>query len=262
VGSLREQAERLRELHRGPRPRVLPNAWDVASAVAFATLRGCEAIATSSAAVAASLGYPDGEVVPAEEMLGVVARIAAAVDVPVTADLEAGYGDPVATARASLEAGAVGMNLEDSRHGRLIAVEDQVEEIRAVREAAAPLVLNARTDVFLHGDGGVEEAVERANAYLDAGADCAFTIGVTDGPTIARLAAGIRGPLNVLATPQSPPLAELARMGVARVSVGSQPMRVALAAAVRAARELLEQGTYGALEDVVPSAELARLLRS
>lgn len=217
------QAAALRDLHRGPRLLVLPNAWDVASARAFAAC-GFPAIATSSSGVAAAHGYPDGEQIPPELMLAAVERIARAVDVPVTADLEAGYGDPVATARAAWDAGVVGLNFED----RSRPLDEHVAGIRAIRETALPLVLNARTDVYLDGSGSEEEAIERANAYLAAGADCAFAIGVTDLETIGRLAAAIDGPLNVLAEPESPRLAELEALGVRRVSFGSGLFKAAL----------------------------------
>jgi 2-methylisocitrate lyase-like PEP mutase family enzyme len=176
-------------------------------------------------------------------MLDAVARIAAAVELPLTADLEAGYGDPVATAQAAWEAGAVGLNLED----RNDPVGEQCERIAAVRAAVPELVVNARTDVFLAGSGDPEEAVERANAYLAAGADCAFAIGLVDGPTIGRLARAIEGPLNVLATAGSPDVAELARLGVRRISLGSGLHRASLTAAEAGAAELFERGTYGFL---------------
>lgn len=221
------RAEEFRLLHRAPPLLILPNAWDVASARVFAVLPGCRAIATSSAAVARSIGWEDGEQAPVEEMLRVVERIVAAVDVPVTADLEAGYGDPPRTAAAALAAGAAGMNLEDSRGGALLSPAEQEEIIRAVRAAAPELVLNARVDVFLAGDGDVAEAIERGNAYLAAGADCVYPI---DAPfdVVGALAAGIDGPVNVLVSPHDPPLAELARLGVARVTFGSRLASVAL----------------------------------
>jgi 2-methylisocitrate lyase-like PEP mutase family enzyme len=229
------RAEQLRSLHRAPPLLVLPNAWDVASARAFAALPGCRALATSSAAVARSLGWEDGEQIPVGEMLRVVERIAAAVPVPVTADLEAGYGDPPRTAAAALVAGAAGMNLEDSHGEReLVALADQVALIRATRVAAPELVLNARVDVFIMGKGGVEEAIERGNAYLDAGADCVYPI-VVPLDAIGALAAGIHGPVNVLVNPESPPLAELERLGVTRVTFGSGLARIALAEASRLA---------------------------
>jgi len=227
-------------MHRGPM-LVLPNAWDVASARVFATLPGCRALATSSSAVARSLGWEDGEQTPVEEMLRVVERIVAAVDVPVTADLEAGYGDPPRTAVGALEAGAAGMNLEDSRGGALLPVSEQLAVIRAVRAAAPGLVLNARVDVFLGGSGDVAEAVERGNAYLAAGADSVYPI---DAPfeSVGALVDGIDGPVNVLVSPHDPPLAELAALGVARVTFGSGLARVALDEAARLAAAALGGG--------------------
>jgi 2-methylisocitrate lyase-like PEP mutase family enzyme len=221
-------------MHHGPSLLVLPNAWDVASAKAFARLPGCRAIATSSAAVAQSLGWEDGENAPVDEMLGVVERIAAAVDVPVSADLEAGYGDPARTAARAFAVGAAGMNLEDSHNETELLLERQVEIIRAVRASATELVLNARIDVFLFGSGDVSEAVERGNAYLAAGADCVYPI---DAPseTLAALAAGIDGPINVLVSPSDTSIEELARIGVARVTFGSGLARVALDEASRLA---------------------------
>jgi 2-methylisocitrate lyase-like PEP mutase family enzyme len=236
---LRARADRLRELHHAPPILVLPNAWDAASAAALAALDGCRAIATTSAGIAEAHGYPDGENIPREEMLAAVARIAAAVDVPVTADLEAGYGDPAATAEGAIAAGAVGLNLEDG----LGPIEDHVTRIRVVRAVAeargVPLVINARTDVFLHGDGNVEEAVRRGNAYLEAGADCVYPIMVSEPESIRRLAAEIRGPINVLHRPGVPPPAELEQLGVARISVGTGLFRAALAHAAQSAGELL-----------------------
>lgn len=235
------RAEQFRLLHRAPPLLVLPNAWDVASARVFAALPGCRAIATSSAAVARSLGWEDGEQAPVEEMLQVVERIAAAVDVPVTADLEAGYGDPPRTAAAALAAGAAGMNLEDSREGALLSLPEQVEIIRAVRGAASELVLNARVDVFLAGDGDLAEAIERGNAYLAAGADCVYPI-VAPFDLVGALAAGIDGPINVLVSPRDPPLAELARLGVARVTFGAGLATVALEEASRLTAAAISAG--------------------
>lgn len=245
------KAERLRELHRAPPVLVLPNAWDVASA-RLVERRGFPVVATTSAGMAWVLGYPDGERIGRDEMLELVARIVRSVGVPVTADLEAGYGDAGATAAAAWEAGVVGLNLED----RLDPVEQHIERVRAMR-AAGPLVINARTDVFLRGSGDVEEAIERANAYLRAGADCAFVPGVTDAETIGRLARGIEGPLNILALgPETPPVAELERLGVARVSLGPVLARVALSALDEALDELTADGTFGYAATRLTSAEL------
>jgi 2-methylisocitrate lyase-like PEP mutase family enzyme len=171
----REQAAAFRQMHREPPVLVLPNAWDVESAKLLAAIPGCRALATSSAAVARSLGWEDGERAPAAEMLEAARRIAAAVDVPVTADLERGYGDPVGTAKAAWEAGLVGINFEDSTRAGLVDLDEQVEAIRAIRAAVPELVLNARVDTFLGiGRGDIPEASERANAYLVAGADCVY----------------------------------------------------------------------------------------
>ncbi|HWE81804.1 MAG TPA: isocitrate lyase/phosphoenolpyruvate mutase family protein [Gaiellaceae bacterium] len=239
-------ADELRRLHRGPPLLVLPNAWDVASARAFAALPGCRAIATTSAAVARSLGFDDGEQAPVEEMLRVVERIATAVAVPVSADLEAGYGDPPRTAAGAVAAGAAGMNLEDS-HGekQLVGLDDQVELIRAVRAAAPDLVLNARVDVFISGAGGIDEAVERGNAYLAAGADCVYPI-VAPWEAIAALVGGIGGPLNILVPVEEPRLDELEALGVARVTFGPRLATAALDEATRLAGAALARQLPGA----------------
>ena len=246
---MEQKAERLRQLHFGPRILVLPNAWDVASARIFERA-GFPAIATTSAGVAFSLGYPDGDRISRKEMVEAVARIARAVKVPVTADVEAGYGDAVETARAVWAAGGVGMNLEDTEGAGLV---DMVPRVRAIRAATPEMVINARTDIFLNaiGEEGTrfERAVERLNAYRSAGADCLFAPGVRDRETIDRLVQAVRGPLNILATAGSPPIAEMQAMGVARISVGSGPMRATLGLTERIARELREQGTYAAMLD-------------
>jgi len=212
---------------------VLPNAWDVASAHVFAEA-GFPAIATASWAIAAVHGYPDGEQIPRAEMLAAVERIVRNVDVPVSADLEAGYGDPVGTARHAWDAGAVGMNFEDA----LRPVEEHAADVRAIKQAVPELILNARTDVFLRGSKDPEEAIEHANAYLEAGADCAYVIGVSDLEVIARLSRGIDGPINVLVEVESPPLAELEKLGVRRVTFGPNFFRAGLARVEELAREL------------------------
>jgi 2-methylisocitrate lyase-like PEP mutase family enzyme len=232
----REKADLLRRLHNEPPILILPNAWDVASATAFVSIPGCRALATSSAAVARSLGWEDGERAPAEEMIRANGRIAAAVEVPVSADLEAGYGDPVGTARAAWATGIVGINFEDSPNDVLRAVDEQIELIRAIREAVPDLVLNARVDVFLNGDGDLDEAVERANAYLAAGADCAYPI-LAPVEQIADLADRIDGPINVILTPRTPSPTDLAALGVARVTWGGGLAALAYGEAVRVAAD-------------------------
>lgn len=268
-----EKANRFLELHQGPRILALANVWDVASA-RIVEQAGFKAIATSSAAVANSLGYPDGQRISRAEMLAVVKRIAAKVSVPVSADLEAGYGEGsdemAATARALIEAGAVGLNLEDGvEEAALVPVEQHVAKVRRIRETGEELgvhvVINARTDVYLAQVGEpasrFEHAVRRLNAYRDAGADSLFVPGVYDADTIGKLAQAVNGPLNVLAGPTVPPLAELERLGVRRVSFGSWPARAALGFFSRFAHELLEKGTFTTLDDwAIPYAELNRLV--
>ena len=233
------RADLLRRLHHERPLLVLPNAWDVASAKALAALDGCRALATSSAAVARALGWEDGERAPVAEMVEAARRIAAAVDVPVTADLERGYGDPVGTARAAWEAGLVGINVEDSTRAGIVGLDEQVGVIAAIRDAVPELVVNARVDVFLRiGAGGVDEAVERANAYLAAGADCAYPI-LAPVEEIAALAHRISGPMNVIARPGTPGRAELEELGVARLTFGGELSAAAYEAAAKAASAFL-----------------------
>ena len=269
------RADAFRAMHRGPKILLLPNAWDVASARIFEEV-GISAIATTSAGIAFTLGYPDGEKISRGEMLAVVARIAAAVKVPVTADVEAGYGhrpeDAALTAKGVIEAGAVGMNLEDGTddpHHPLTDLALQLEKIAAARETAAaqgvPIVLNARTDVYLLEVGLAEqrypEVLRRLAAFRDAGADCLFAPGLRDLATIGRLVRELNYPVNILAGPESPSISELERLGVARVSLGSGPMRATLGLARRIAEELKRAGTYRALDGAIPHAELNRLMQ-
>jgi 2-methylisocitrate lyase-like PEP mutase family enzyme len=234
-----ENAAAFRRMHLEPPVLVLPNAWDVASAKILAALPGCRALATTSGGVAHSLGFEDGAA-PAEEMLRVAARIAAAVDVPVSADLERGYDDPPAVVRAAWEAGIVGANIEDSVGGEApVPIDEQVELLRAVRTAAPDLVLNARVDTFLRRRGDVEETIERGNAYLEAGADCVFPILISEHDDIEAVVKGVRGPVAVMAVPGLPPLDELERIGVARFTWGSGLARAALTAAAEVAERAL-----------------------
>lgn len=268
------KAELFRSLHRGRKILVLPNAWDVASARIFEEA-GAAAIATTSAGVAFTLGYPDGEKIPREEMLAVVARIAAKVKLPITADVESGYGnrpeDAAQTALEVIEAGAVGLNLEDAIHETeraLVELPLQLEKINAVKEAGrklgVALVINARTDVYLEQIGAPEmrydETIRRLSAYRDAGADCLFAPGIRDVETIARLVRDLRHPLNVLAGPGSPPIPELQKLGVARVSLGSSAMRATLGFAKKIASEVFTSGTYATLEDAPPHVDVNRMM--
>lgn len=269
------KADLLRKLHDRSRLLVLPNAWDVASARLFEEA-GFPAVATTSAGIAYSLGYADNERISRAEMVGVVRRIAEALRVPVTADVESGYGgrasDVTETVEAILEAGAVGMNLEDATHSRktpLFDVEAQGDRIRAAREAAAglgvPIVINARTDVFLvkagPESGRLDAAIRRANAYHEAGADCLFIPGISDKATIKVLARDIKGPINIIAAAGVPSTKELHALGVARLSVGSGAMRAIMGLTRRIAKELKGPGTYETLLDgAIPYREMNQLL--
>ncbi|HKD65796.1 MAG TPA: isocitrate lyase/phosphoenolpyruvate mutase family protein [Candidatus Binataceae bacterium] len=257
----RAHARAFRAMHDRSRLLILPNAWDAMSARVIETA-GARAIATSSAGLAYSLGYADGEYAPREEVIQAIGRIARVVHVPLSTDIESGFGaderelaDMVA---AVIDAGAVGINLEDSTGDPahpLYELETAVARVRAARTAAEksgiPLVINARTDVLitLKGDraGLLEESFRRANAFRAAGADSLFPLGLGDAEEISRAARAIDGPINVIFRPGIPPAAELARLGAARLSMGSA---VALAAATltrRIAQELLSEGTYSML---------------
>jgi 2-methylisocitrate lyase-like PEP mutase family enzyme len=263
--SQRERAAAFRQLH-SLRPLVLPNAWDAASARVIEQA-GAKAIATSSAGVSWALGRRDGQGLGRDAMIRVVRSIVEAVEVPVTADVEGGYGtgsaeDIAATVRAVIDAGAVGVNLEDSPGSGgevLLAPEAHADRLRAAREAAdaagaagGDLVINARTDVYLFQVGAPEtrfaEAVRRSNLYRAAGADCLFVPGAIDPETVAALVREIDGPVNILAWPGAPTIQELGQLGVARVSLGAGVARAALAATRQIAKEVLEQGTYTTLE--------------
>ena len=268
------KAMQFRQLHRGPGVLILPNVWDVVSARIFEDA-GFPAIATTSAGIAFSLGYPDGQKIQREEMMARIGRIARAVQVPLTADVEWGYGptpeDAARTARELMEMGVAGLNLEDAS-GRsdqpLADLQLALEKIKAVREAAmkmqGQMVVNARTDVYLLAGGNpeadYEETVRRLVAFRDAGADCVFAPGLKDAVKIGRLAKAVACPLNILAGPGTPSILELEKLGVARVSVGSGAMRATLGTLRQMAEELKTSGTYGAMEAAVPYAEVNKLL--
>lgn len=278
MDSQTNKAIQFRQLHRGPGVLTLPNAWDVASARIFEDA-GFPAIATTSAGIAFSLGYPDGQRIPREEMMARIGRITRAVNVPVTADVEWGYGatpgstpeDAAQTTCELIETGVAGMNLEDASglsDQPLSSLELAVEKVKAAREAAvhlrAQIVINARTDVYLlpggNSDADYSEALRRLLAFRDAGADCVFAPGLKDAETIGRLAKAVECPLNILAGPGTPSIPELEKLGVARLSVGSGPMRATLGLLRRLAEELKTTGTYGALEGAVPYPEMNKLL--
>ncbi|MFJ3421540.1 isocitrate lyase/phosphoenolpyruvate mutase family protein [Streptomyces sp. NPDC086082] len=268
--TLRDRALAFRALHVPGRPLVLPNAWDAASA-RIVEDTGAPAVATTSAGVAWALGVPDGDLLGRERAVAAVARIAGSVAVPVSADIESGFAEDPAgvadTVRAVLAAGAVGVNIEDALYGGegvLRPVAEQAERIAAAREAAdaegVPLFVNARIDTFLRGAGGVDATLERAAAFRAAGADGIFVPGTVEPGTVKELADGIDAPLNVLVGPGAPPVAELAALGVARVSAGSSVALAAYAVVRRAARELLDTGTYGEQTGGLGYGELNSLL--
>ncbi len=272
--ALKAKAEAFLKMHHDPDILVLPNAWDGASAVVLAGV-GFPAIAATSAGVAFARGYPDGETIGRTEMCEEVSRIAALVDLPVTADMEAGYGaapeDVAETVRHVIAAGGIGANIEDGvpdGSAPLFELSLAVERIAAAREAADALgvafVVNARTDGYLVG-GKLDadpfaESVKRANAYREAGADCTYVPGAFEGDVVAKLVAEIDGPLNILASARTPPTAELQDIGVARVSVGGGFARSCCAFARRAAEELRHAGTYGYVEGSYSNPELDALM--
>jgi len=265
TGASNDQAAALLALHNGS-GFVLPNAWDAGSARILEQV-GFPAIATTSAGIAWALGVPDGGVLDRETMLEHVGRIVAAVSVPVTADLEAGYGDTPdevgdTVARAAA-LGAVGANLEDAGADGLFDIDHAVARVAAARSAApsGTFVLNARTDTYFAGGGGdpFAETVERAVRYVAAGADCVFVPGVVEEDTIRRLAEAIPGPLNVVAglanTIDAPTLFSL---GVVRVSLGGSLARASLSLLERAGQELLASGTLDFLDGAIAYADLQR----
>jgi 2-methylisocitrate lyase-like PEP mutase family enzyme len=272
----KKKAEALRALHHDNDPLVLVNVWDVASArIVEAT--GFSALATTSAGIAFAHGFPDGEKIAPEQMFAAVAEIAKAVKSPVTADAEAGYGttpeSASKTATRVIEAGAVGMNFEDAADAPahpLIDLALQLEKIRAIRETAekagVPLVLNARTDVYLKQVGQAsrryDEALRRLSAYRDKGADCLFIPGLTDSETIRRFVADLRCPINILAVPGQASVLELQALGVKRISLGSGPMRAGLGTLRRIAEEVKSRGTYSELENAPSHLEVNQLLHS
>ncbi len=265
----RDKAVLFRHLHHGPSILRVANVWDAASA-RIVERAGFPVVATGSAGVSFSLGYADSEDLPLDEMLGQVRRITRVVSVPVSADLLAGYDDVEKTAAELIAAGGAGLNLEDYQRGELVPVETQVEKIRAVRSTGerlgVPLVINARCDIYLEqiGEAGTrfDRTVERLLAYKEAGADCLFAPGVRDEETIAQLTQALRFPLNVLAGPGTPPVSRLQQIGVARVSLGSGPMRAVMGLMNAIAAEFRDAGTYGRmLESAISYPDANQLFR-
>jgi 2-methylisocitrate lyase-like PEP mutase family enzyme len=261
-----DHATAFAALHKAGLPLLLPNAWDAASAVIIAGA-GAAAVATTSAGLAWSLGVPDGADLGAERNAEAVARIVAAVDVPVSADIEAGYGESpeavAATVTAVVQAGAVGVNIEDRIGATLLEPAAQVERLLAAREAArrldVPVWINARTDIYLAGIGAEAErpglTEQRASAYATAGVDSLFVPGLVDTAVIGKLSEG-PVPISVMAWPGAPSVAEFTAAGVVRVSLGSGIAQAAYAVAARATKELLTKGTYDTTADALSFPEL------
>lgn len=271
-----KKAETFRELHLDPKLLVLPNIWDPVGARLLEHL-GFPAVATASAAVAYALGYDDGEVIEFDTMVDMVGRVAASVDVPLTADIERGYADSpdgVATnARAIVDAGAVGINIEDSlsEGGALRPVLEQCDRIRAIRAMAdaegVPIVINARTDVWMSKTDAAakektEETIERARAYLDAGADCIYPITLADLDILTKVHQSLKAPLNVYASPAAPSMQELERAGISRLSLGPGLLKASLATMKAVALGLKNYEPYSAFTDnAMPTSEILRFIR-
>jgi len=264
--SQKDKAQDFRGLHHGKRILILPNAWDVPSARVFED-EGFPAVATSSAGLMVSLGYPDGEVMGRPEFMSAVERIARVLSVPLSVDIVAGFGkttkEVVATVKAILKAGGIGINIEDFAHAtkKLFPVERNVENVKAIRRlgdaVGVPLVINARTDALRFGTGDdeakFEEAVRRATAYRDAGADCVYPMGLTEAGSISRFVKELDFPINVMVRKGLPPVSHLERLGVARVSFGPSASYATMGLLKRASKEVLEKGTYQNLVDAVIS---------
>ncbi|MEO7062796.1 MAG: isocitrate lyase/phosphoenolpyruvate mutase family protein [Dokdonella sp.] len=267
------KAQHFRQMHDRSHVLLLPNAWDAGSARVFAGA-GALAIATTSAGVAWSLGYADGEKTPLDEVLAATARIARAVELPVTADIESGYGataDTVAdSVREFIASGIVGVNIEDGLHAprALRSIEDGVTRIRAARAAAdqagIPIVINARIDTYMleFGDSAqvrFDETVRRGHAYLAAGADCVYPIGLADGAILENLVRTLNVPINVAARPGLPDVAELERLGIARVSLATRLTTLAYSAADTAWRNVLANGRFDELQSTLTHPDMQRL---
>lgn len=277
VAAANRQSEQLRALLHRPGILVMPGAYDTLSALLFEAL-GFPAIQGSSGAIAATFGLRDGQILPRAVMVDVYRRMTEAVKVPVNADGEKGYGGPAEvaeTVRLLIAIGAAGMNLEDSAdHApgekvRLVPLDQQLEKFRAVRTTCEALgsrfFLNARVDAFLVDTGPAQElatAIERGNAYAEAGADCIFYLNVSDAATIRTLVQEVHAPVSILANARCPSITQLADLGVKRVSYGSAFIRAALAPLRQLAEVLLAKGDPSPLlQQAFPGAELQRLLR-
>jgi 2-methylisocitrate lyase-like PEP mutase family enzyme len=268
------KAEAFRALHRGPRLLLMANAWDAVSARIFEA-EGFAAVATTSGGVSWAIGYPDGEAAPWDEVVEQTARIARAVAVPVTADIEAGFGaTPEAVSRSIadiIRAGVVGVNLEDGLPGPtpMRTVDDAVARIRAAREAAraagVPIVINARTDLYIKNIGDVasrfDEAVARGRAYLAAGADCFYPIALRDAATIGRLVQALGAPVNINVRAGHPSVAELEALGVRRASTATAVTLMAADLIRNVASELRDTGRFDAVKPTIGHPEMQQLFQ-
>jgi 2-methylisocitrate lyase-like PEP mutase family enzyme len=268
------KSRKLRELVRAPEILVMPGAYDVLSAMLFEQM-GFKAIQGTSGGIAASLGYPDGEVMSQDLFIEISGAFAAAVTVPFNADGERGYGDESGvrdTVRALVARGVAGMNLEDGAakgSGGLVEMSQQVRKIKAVmetkRELGSDFFLNTRVDAFhvVTDDPkkALDEAIRRGNAYAEAGGDCVFYLNLHAAETIGRVAKEVKAPVSILAGPQSPKVSELQELGVARVSYGSGFLKAAIGEARRLALEIQQKGSVAALKEAMQTPEITALLK-
>jgi 2-methylisocitrate lyase-like PEP mutase family enzyme len=273
LAAANEKSRKLRELVRAPEILVMPGAYDVLSAILFERM-GFKAIQGTSGGIAAALGYPDGEVMSRDQFIQLSGNYAAAVGVPFNADGERGYGDEAGvrdTVRALVSRGVAGMNLEDGAaksKGGLVDKSQQLHKLKTVmdtkRELQSEFFLNARVDAFhvMPDDPkkALAEAIERGNAYAEAGGDCIFYLGLHAAETIGLIAKEVKAPVSILAGPQSPSVKELQDLGVARVSYGSGFLKAAISGARRLAQEILENGTCSLLKDGMQTPEIAVLV--
>lgn len=273
IAAANEKSRKLRELVQAPEILIMPGAYDVLSALLFEQM-GFKAIQGTSGGIAASLGFPDGEVMSRDQFIEVSGTFAAAVTVPFNADGERGYGDEVGvsdTLRALAARGVAGMNLEDGAakgRGGLVELSQQLRKIKAVietkRQLGSEFFLNARVDAFhVFTDDpkkALDEAISRGNAYAEAGADCIFYLFLHSAEIIGRVAKEVKAPISILAGPQSPSVKELQDLGVARVSYGSSFLKAAIGAVRRLSLELQQKGTVTALKDGLQTPEIVALV--
>jgi 2-methylisocitrate lyase-like PEP mutase family enzyme len=277
INAANAKSRKLKELVRAPEILVMPGAYDVLSARLFEQM-GFKAIQCTSGGIAATLGYPDGEVMSRAQTVEVTGKIVGAVSVPVNADAERGYGDENEigdTVRGLVAVGTAGMNLEDGAGGKqggagrgLVELNDQLRKVAAVmkakRELGSEFFLNARVDALMvmteDPKKALDEAIRRGNAYAEAGGDCIFFMQAVSRDVIGRLAKEVKAPVSVLAGPKTPSVSELQELGVARVSYGSAFLKAAIGATRRLAQEIRDQGTITALKDGMQTPEISALI--